>query len=372
MLTGPSDLLKKKQLQEVKQRPESYVKHLLDLMEQIGQGDISREPQLEEMIATRFGEVFEVVEIEKAGGVKEKQIRSKPGHSFDVAAAAESLEKTAKRSVSLRRSALISLISACEWFSSQLLHLFFDRHPEAAGLGDKTLSYEELAKFGSVDDARQWLIANKIEEILRGSFIDWIKFFSERLRIDKSVLEEHIPYCHEACLRRNLLVHNGGVVNAIYLKRVPQDLLEGISEGQVVSVEESYYEDRLDRFEVVFSLIALEIWRKFDKGSDLRLSIGIQLGFDALKSKRWTVARAISKYISSQKGPESEQVMALVNYWQSFKWAGEFAKVEAEVIAWDVSAKGMEYQMAREGLNNPLCRPDCGIVAPAWRRFRAG
>src|SRR5690606_8433377 len=26
----------------------------------------------------------------------------------------------------------------------------------------------------------------------------------------------------------------------------------------------------------------------------------------------------------------------------------------------------------REGLNNPLCRPDCGIVAPAWRRFRAG
>ena len=35
-------------------------------------------------------------------------------------------------------------------------------------------------------------------------------------------------------------------------------------------------------------------------------------------------------------------------------------------------AVGAEVVKAKEGLNNPLCRPDCGIVAPAWRRFRAG
>ncbi len=345
-----SELFAKKYHEDVTKNPEAFIQHLINSSKEIpGAFDPVFEPDMEQKILDKFPEKFEFVEVEKAGGTKVRQLQSKPGQTIDVSVAAQLIEKSIKRKHSLRRNALISLISASEWFAAQVLHFFFDKYPSAAGLDDRTLTYEALLKFGSIEDARNWLVGNKIEDILRGSFTDWVAFFKERLHIDKELFDDHIPYCQEACLRRNLLVHNGGVVNSVYLKKLPAEIKDIPEEGSHVAVEDDYYEDRLNRFEVFFIVFALEIWKKIEKREELRLDIGVQLSFDALSRDRWLVARGISKYVLSQSdASEQQNLNARVNYWQSFKWAGDFEKVQKEVEKWDVSAKGVIYQAAKD------------------------
>lgn len=345
-----SNLLKERDREDVAKNPEAYVHFLLGGAEELPQ-DVKLEDEFKRAVARKFADRFEIVEVERAGGEKDIELRSKPGQSFDVSKVAEHIGRAIKRQISLRRSALISLISACEWFAAQMLHFFLDRHPGAANLGDRSLSFDDLKTFDSVDDARKWLVANRIEDILRGSFEDWLAFFVDKLKIDKAGIEEHIAYCQEACLRRNVLVHNGGVVNKIYCKRLPAQITDRPKEGDEARVDENYLDDRLDRFQIVFVLVALEVWRKLDQRDELRLDVAVQLSFDALKEKRWPIAKAIGAYVASQKRvPEATQLMAKVNYWQSFKWSGELEEIRQEVEQWDVSAKGGSYQVAKHVL----------------------
>lgn len=360
-----AELFSKKYQEDVQGNVESFIQHLLNASQEIP--DVGFDPAIEEGILAKFPDKFEFVEVEKAGGTKVRQLQSKPGQTIDVSIAAQLMERSRKRRVSLKRNALISLISACEWFAAQILHFFFEKHPAAAGIEDRPMTYDTLLKFESVKDARHWLIANRIEEILRGSFSDWVKFFKEKLKIDQSIFDDHVPYCQEACLRRNLLVHNGGVVNSVYLKKLPPEISDAPVEGEVVTVDDEYYEDRLNRFEVFFIVFALEIWKKLEKTEDLRLDIGIQLSLDALTRERWLVARGITKYLLSQKAAaETQQLNAMVNHWQSYKWAGELDSVKKDVENWDVSAKGAIYQAAKDILldrQNEALERMKGIVA---------
>jgi hypothetical protein len=342
-----SSLFQKKRQDDVAKSPEAYVQFLLSGVEKFPK-DVKLEDELKRGVAKKFPDSFEIVEVEKTGGEKEIELRAKPGQSFDVAKVAIDFDKSIKREVSLRRSALISLISSCEWFAAQILHYFLQKHPDSAGLGDASLSFDELRTFDSVADAREWVISNKIEGILRGSFEDWIKFFFDKLKIQKNGIDEHIPFCQEACLRRNVLVHNGGIINNIYVNRLPAQIDEGLKVGDQVRVDESYLDDRLDRLEIVFVLVAFEVWRKLDKDGELRLGVAIQLAFDALKSGRWAVARAVASYAFNQKEcSESQRLMAKVNYWQSFKWSGDLENVRAEIEEWDISAAGMQFRVAK-------------------------
>src|SRR5690606_32768666 len=115
---------------------------------------------------------------------------------------------------------LISLVSTVEWFFSQILHYYYDKFPDSSGIKNKTLTLDDLKNFGSINDAEKFLIENKIEEILRGSIKDWFKILKDDLKLGLGYKDQYEDELVEIYQRRNLLVHNGGVVNAIYLSKV--------------------------------------------------------------------------------------------------------------------------------------------------------
>lgn len=84
--------------------------------------------------------------------------------------------RTLKHEEILYKSSLISLISFAEWFFSQILHEYYYKFSEAAGLDEKVLSYKELKNIGSLKEAENYLIDQKIEGILKSSFDDWLFF----------------------------------------------------------------------------------------------------------------------------------------------------------------------------------------------------
>ena len=247
----------------------------------------------------------------------------------------------------LLRSALISLISAVECYLAQVIYTYYESIPNAMPEKDKVFSFSDLKKFESIQDARTYLIEKKVTDLMRGSFSDWVAFFKEGPHLSMSYLEPYMDILSETCERRNLLVHNAGIANSIYLAKVAPQLRQGIKNGATICLTEKYLFERIDYFELHSLLIAAELWKKL-KEKDPSRSLGlIGLTYQHLLEGRWAVGQGIAFFVMNDKqASEESRLMSTMNYWLCRKRQGDWDSVKQEVATADFSAKGLRYQLA--------------------------
>jgi hypothetical protein len=113
----------------------------------------------------------------------------------------------------------------------------------------------------------------KVEEVLRGSFSDWLNDLKVRLKLSIGYAEPFLDELNEAMQRRNLLVHNGGEANTVYMARVPERLRKSVEIGDELFVSQEYLERCIRTFERVFLLIGAELWKKLAPKDEKRSSV---------------------------------------------------------------------------------------------------
>jgi hypothetical protein len=243
---------------------------------------------------------------------------------------------------------LISLISTVEWFLSTILHEYFDKFPDAVEGKEKVFSLLDLKLFDTIEHARTYLVDTSVENILRGSFEDWLQFLKNRLKLSCGYLDADIDCLTEAFQRRNLLVHNGGIVNNIYLAKVSPQFREDTPVGIRIQVDPKYLDKTITLFESSFLLVAAELWKKIDAEDDSRSNVLIDITYDHLVAERWDIAKNLSYFtMNDAKLQEFHRLVASVNYWQSLKWQGRFNEVRDIVKKTDFSAKNEIFQLAQ-------------------------
>lgn len=190
---------------------------------------------------------------------------------------------------------------------------------------------------------------------MRQSFEEWLDFFREKPKLGMGYLAASKSRIAEVFKRRNLIVHNGGRVNRRYLHEVEQDLRVGLSLGDVVEISSDYLNASIDLIELQFVLIAAELWKKLEAADNERGDLLVRLAFQGLLESRWAMARGLSHFVINDKnGSEATRLRAQINYWQSFKWSGEYEAVKDEVEKFDFSAKDPLFQLAHAAI-----REDC-------------
>jgi len=245
-------------------------------------------------------------------------------------------------------NSLISLLSSAEWFYSQLLHFFYDKNPHVAGIKKKTLTLEELKTFDSIEDAESFLIDSKIEGLLRSSFSDWIDTLKTELGLGLGYLSDFKNELIEIYQRRNLFVHNGGVVNSIYLSKVSKS---DISIGDRLTVDDIYLDNAIDKIHVLFSLIACELWKNDLSEDEKRADFLMDLNYDYLKQGKWTVAKLPNIFLTKDaKQPVIPKTYAQLNCWLCEKRIKGLENVKAELDKQDFSDKSIVIQLALEAL----------------------
>jgi hypothetical protein len=253
----------------------------------------------------------------------------------------------------LYESSLMTLISAAEWTLAQLLHEFFARYPGAIGSDQPFFSLERLTLLGSVEDARKALIDHRVDELMRGSFENWIQFLKKYIKLHLEYLVPIQDQVSEAFKRRNVLVHNGGEVNNYYIGSVPKQLREGVSIGDRITVDSTYIQVVVNSLELAFALMTAELWKKLEPANEKRSDILLGLSIDHLNAARWETARAYSQFVMLDTVlSESCRLRGLINYWQSFKWAGQYYEIKDEVEGYDFSAKDCVYRLAHAAISN--------------------
>jgi hypothetical protein len=263
------------------------------------------------------------------------------------------IQKLKKEIGLLRESALMALSSRSEWFIAQLMHLFFHKHPEAAGMSEPFFSLDTLASLQTIDDARNVLIDHKVESVMRQSFEDWLTFFKDKPKLGLGYLDAEKGRLAEIFKRRNVIVHNGGRISRKYFLEVDESLRPGLQLGDVVEVTPDYLNAAIDLIEHQFILIAAELWKKLEPSDQSRGSLLTGLAVECLNERRWLAARGFSYFAMNDKNQvEATRLYAQVNYWQSFKWAGQYDQIRAEVEGLDFSAKSALYQLAHAALTD--------------------
>ncbi|MBD1854522.1 MULTISPECIES: hypothetical protein [Leptolyngbya] len=345
-----SPILEKATLKEIEEDPTAFIPFMIAMNaispELFGENSLSTETI--ERLRSRFdGEIDLNVKDEEHGKSVKVQIHGAGEKAFY--SGMDRFRKRTYQKTLLYQNALISLVSAVEWFLSQLLHEYFNLHPDAAGIRNRSLTLNELQAIGTVDEARNYLIDLRIEEVLRGSFSDWITFFKEHLKLsmDGYLLKEEI-YLIEICQRRNLFVHNGGMVNKIYLNKVTRDLHPEAQIGKEVGISQEYLDQAINRFEKFLSLLCFELWKSLRPTDEERGQALIDVAYKNLCSERWSIAESISFFLINDKRlSESSRLTGQINYWQSLKWQDNFDKARKEIEAADFSAKGMIFRLAK-------------------------
>jgi hypothetical protein len=164
------------------------------------------------------------------------------------------------------RSALGALISEYEVMMAELFRLLARKVPNAFASDADQISLGELQRFSSMEEAVQYFVDEKIEELLHGKshseVLSWIEEkFKVNLSSDKKLISEFV----EICQRRHLLMHAGGVVNKRYLRICSSagcDLKLLPKLGDTVSVDKQYLRRATARvFQVGYFTIHL-LWQK--------------------------------------------------------------------------------------------------------------
>ena len=291
-------------------------------------------------------------EIKTSPDGKEKavSIKFETTGDFDpdkLVGALKEIRRNQTRRLLLFRSSLISLMSAVEWFFSRVLHVYFEKYPQIAISDDKVFSYEDLTHFSTVDEARKYLIERRVEDILRGSFSDWIKYFRGPLKLSMGYLDPCMDLLVETCERRNLLVHNNGVANNIYISKVSPKLVEDIKPGDQISVAREYLDQRITLFERCCILIAAEMWKQSAPTDEKRGTVIVHLAFEHMKAKRWAVSEGLSYFLlNDKKLPDRDIMLGKMNYWLSVKRQGRWDEVKLQAEGEDMSARDRLFQLA--------------------------
>lgn len=245
------------------------------------------------------------------------------------------------------RNSLLALISIAEWFLSRLIHLYYTKYPETLEGKDKVFSLKDLMAFDSVAEAREYLLESKVEDIMRGAFSDWINFFKTTCKLSMSYIDKNIDDMVEACQRRNLIVHNGAVINSIYLSKVAPKLKKELKKGQHISVSKDYLQKNINIFELNCILLSLEFWKKWDASDQERGKVISTLSESIIKEKRWGISEGLNFFLINDKNiPEKYRVPAQLNYWLSIKRQNRWEEIQKDVESADYSAKDPIYKLS--------------------------
>jgi hypothetical protein len=253
----------------------------------------------------------------------------------------------------LYKNAFIGLLSSVEWFYSQVLHFYYDKHPEAAGIKKKTMTLEDLKTFGTVQDAEKFLIDSKIEEVFRAGFDAWMDILKDEVKLKLPYVRPFFNELLEVYQRRNLLVHNGGIVNSIYISKVSSEISKDLKIGDKLTITSEYLENAICKLHIVFTLIAAELWKKLEPIEESRADILNSIAYRNMNQGRWEVSEWLSCFIKDDENLKSRvKTVGQLNFWLSRKKRGNRALVIGEVLKADFTDKSLRYQLAVSALTD--------------------
>lgn len=211
-----------------------------------------------ETLNTMPAEVKLLIE-DRAGEKIELSAEEKLSFVTAMRAYAESIERYPHMLLNMGFIYLVALFDA---FITDIFTSFLLSRPEAMKPSGKQLGYERIIDLMSegADSLLSFMAQSEIHSLSYASIADQAKYYKSRFKIDLSHSGVGIDVLTEIWARRNLLVHNNGVVNKLYLDAVRSSPFR---EGEVLNVGHGYWEESRRHLDGVATFVHKAVLDKF-------------------------------------------------------------------------------------------------------------
>lgn len=255
----------------------------------------------------------------------------------------------------ISKSMLIYFHSLFENFLSKIFALIIVNSPSQFQDNDIKFTYSELNKFDTINDAKKYIIDQKISNILYSSIDIQIKKLSELFWIKELNI---FPLCDliEISLRRNLFTHEDGFVNDIYINKCKEHKIENnFKKWEKILFEDDYFQKVYKTYYEFLLKIIFFTWIKLSSNSTRydEVTSGFLNNriFKMLQEDDLDLCLKILDFILKweyiKKISESTKLMLLINKAIVFKKKGNIDMVKKILSEIDWSAKSNLFKLAK-------------------------
>jgi hypothetical protein len=269
----------------------------------------------------------------------------------------EVVHRLGNRAVIISRAFLIAAESSFEVLFGQLARAIYTKNPGALPKSDYSFTLEELSKYSSMSEAREFLVGHRIEALLRESLDEWGKWLKRTINIELDQVMPDWPATREIFIRRNMLVHTDGKITERYLnelRRVGNDT-SGLEVGQSLVPSVGYLQDSLQRLIALEVLLVFRVRSRLEK-SDTNVTaswLATKLDF-LVQHSMWDSVSLISESFEGSRCRRSIQLSIMINGWLARKNRDGLDSIRQEVSVWDVSGLNKRFVVLKKALLDQL------------------
>lgn len=117
-----------------------------------------------------------------------------------------------------------------------------------------------MQDIGNVSEIKEHLVDEEVTKMMYKSFNEWIEFLIKNKKLKLQYILDRMDTIKEIIARRNLYVHNDGIVNSIYLSTVCKDTK--FKKGDSIGINRSYINKAIDIVECAGFSLVVEMWIK--------------------------------------------------------------------------------------------------------------
>lgn len=246
------------------------------------------------------------------------------------------------------QSLLVTLVGELEVFVGRIARALLEAEPEALEVSDRKFSWSEVAEHGSLDAFKSRVIDRAIEDLLRDSMEEALKFFDRRFGIKAPKLMNQFE-AKEIIQRRHVIVHNGSRVSSQYLERL-QDFPVEAELGSLLRVDHEYLRNAADT--MLVCAMGLAFSARVRKGDDVvrtQTELSNRL-YELLLHKRPRVIEMVASEVSHDRIDESTRLVYRVNVWLAMQALGKTEACRDEVRQLEVATRSRDYKLAKHAL----------------------
>jgi hypothetical protein len=258
----------------------------------------------------------------------------------------------------LPRMFIVTLICQYDAYIGCLMRLVLLAQPNILNSSERKLSFEEITKFKTMDEAKIFIIEKEIESTLRKSHNDHITWFENKLNLNLRSDKKLLCKFFEITERRNIFTHNNAIVSDTYIKNCKSYSCDigDVNEGDALSVDQKYLEHSVNTIIELAIKIGCVIWRKLDKENIKDTEVALNnIVYDLIKKEKYALAVTLVDFSLSdfiKFSSSANKLMLIINKAQALKWAGKEEQALKLISEQDWSICSDDFLVAKYVIEN--------------------
>lgn len=190
-------------------------------------------------------------------------------------------------------------------------------------------------------------VNNEVESNMFDS-LKTLELISEKEGLDINRFRNIKDEFEEIYYRRNLYIHNNGVVNNMYLSNIKDKYKKGVAVNTKLVTDDVYLRNAINMLYKIVGTLFYEIQVAYNSKYDKWNKALSDIAFDLLCEKNYDVAEQLYFILSSCKQfCFRDKAMYRINYINAIKQQGKKELVEKELDSLDVSIATENYKIAK-------------------------